>query len=232
MTEKEWARICAKISRYWQQREMSADAFGEWFDKLADLPAAAVEQAVDTLALERQWPPSLADLRDAAEPDERSADEAAQDLRRLIARGGGAYRDTDRDGVPASRDPALDATIEAVGWGTLCNLDMTSASGWARFRDAYKSAQADLRRERWRAIAAGERPPPIAAALPPPGPPPDPADCPHDRVAVDRIASVCLDCGDGDHRDDPAEAVDPETARRQLQDAFAGRRAELEAGDE
>lgn len=221
MTHETWLRVCAKISRLWDQRDFSPESAESWYPYLADLDDAAVDQAVDVLALEREWPPSLADLREAAEPAERSPDDAARDLRKLIAQGGGAYRDTDTHGVPTSRDPALDAAVASVGWHTLCNLDMTSPSGWARFRDAYKSAQADLRRERRRAIAAGDVPPPEARPLALPSPP-EPEDCPHERVAFDRVGRVCLDC-DADLASEPPalDGVDPETAKKRLRQHFA-----------
>lgn len=142
MTQGEWLRVCATISRLWPHKPMPPEAAEAWFPLLADLDGSAVMAAVNTYALspDATWPPSLGELRADAEPPDRPWEDALGELRSLISRHG-SYATLGGKSRPRAEDPALDAVIEAYGWQQVCALDDTNPTTRAQFRDAYRGQQ-------------------------------------------------------------------------------------------
>lgn len=140
MTHSEWLRVCQRMTVLWPHRPMPPEAAEAWYPLLADLSGEAVMTAVNVYATREDatWPPSLGQLRAAAEPPERPWEDALADLRPLMARRGSHHP---RPPSSEVADPALDAVIDAYGWPALCNLELGNPTVRAQFRDAYKAQQ-------------------------------------------------------------------------------------------
>lgn len=152
MTQAEWLDCCALISALWPHRPLDPAAAQAWYPMLADLPGPRVESAVRAIALEADstWPPSLGQLRVAAEPADRPWEGAFADLRRLVARHGSYAPRPDPDEVA---DEALSAVIDAYGWRASCMLEPADPTVRAQWRDAYRAAQRRVREQHRRDVA-------------------------------------------------------------------------------
>lgn len=154
MTHSEWLRICQRMTMLWPHRPMPPEAAEAWYPLLADLPGAAIMAAVNTYALgpDATWPPSLGQLRAAAEPPDRPWEDALADLRPLMARRGSH---SPRPPSSEVEDPALDAVIDVYGWAGICAMEHGNPTARAQFRDAYR-AQQKAQREAGRRVHAAE----------------------------------------------------------------------------
>lgn len=152
MTQSEWMRVCAEISRLWPHKPMPTGAAESWFPYLAGIDAVTVRAAVGAHATSSSWPPSLAELLTATQPPARGWEDALGGLRRLVSNCGGIY------GAPPTvddhGDPALQEVIDAYGWRAICNLEAGDSTVRAQFRDAYKAAQARQREQTLRDLAS------------------------------------------------------------------------------
>ena len=137
MRESEWIDAARYLSRVWPSRPVGPETAETWYPALRGYPAEDVFAALQRLAVSHSRPPSLADIVEAIEGAEDDGWlPALGELRRLIARSGGIYcRER-----PTPDDPALAAVIDSLGWRTVCNLDPSSSSDRAQFRDAYRAA--------------------------------------------------------------------------------------------
>lgn len=71
MTKGEVARLHAMMTTYWPNLTRGTDPEAmvkAWALALPDLPLAAAERGVIDLAATLKWPPSLAEVREAARP--------------------------------------------------------------------------------------------------------------------------------------------------------------------
>lgn len=136
MNHSEWLSVCGEMSRLWPRQPMPPEACEAWYPLLADLDGQAVREAVKAIALEpgNQFPPSLGDLRAAAEPCKLATwEQALAEIRALVHKVG-AYR-----GPPEVDDPVLAELIEVYGWQSLCAMNLADSTARAQFRDTHRS---------------------------------------------------------------------------------------------
>lgn len=153
MTHDEWMTCCAALCELWPQRPMPPESAEAWYPLLADLDGQTVLAAIQAVALDpaNTWPPSLGELRAAAEPMPRSWEDALGSLRRLMARRGVYDPPPEPDELG---DDALADVIDSYGWAAICSLNPRDTTDRAQFRDAYRAAQTRQREQTRRGIAA------------------------------------------------------------------------------
>jgi hypothetical protein len=150
MTGPEVVQLFALISTYWPNFHVpkapeAAVAFRDaWLRLLSDLDNAAVVAAVDSLAAEaRDFPPPPGVIRHRAVQLQAGAggpgvDEAWAEVQAEIGRVGWTVA-LDPDRKPLFSHPSITATVEAMGWKTLCESENPMADR-AHFIKLYGSA--------------------------------------------------------------------------------------------
>lgn len=159
MTIDEWLECCALIGELWPHKPMPPSSAETWYELLADLDGRTVATAIRTYATgpDATWPPSLGQIRQAAQPPRRPWSDALADMSATICRVGAYQR------PPDFGDAAIDAYIaSAGGWQTLCaTFNSNDPTVRAQFRDAYTAAQNYQADHDRRELAAGN----VATAL-------------------------------------------------------------------
>lgn len=143
MNAAEWLDVAAQMCDLWPHQPLPPDTAKLWFPHLADLPADRVRFAVNRLATEQKFRPSLAELRETAEPQRR------RDYADAFAELAAAVRNVGMYQLrPTFADAALDAVVVNRGWVALCRVDLNASTVRAQLRDEYHAAQSALSGER------------------------------------------------------------------------------------
>lgn len=157
MTHSEWLSICGEMCRLWPRQPIPPETAESWYPLLANLDGRDVADAVRAIALDpdNRFPPTVGQLRDAADSSRtRHWEDALAELARL-ARQVGAYKPK-----PTIADPALEAVIDAWGWQGVCRMNAADSTARAQFRDTYNAAAERVAEHQRRQIAgqAGHAP--------------------------------------------------------------------------
>lgn len=159
MTPSEWAENVAHMAALWPHHSFDPATAEAWFPLLAALDAGQVRAAIDAIALEpgNRFPPTVGQLRAAAEGSRtRHWEDALAELARL-ARQVGAYKPK-----PSIGDPALEAVVGAWGWQGVCRMNTADPTTRAQFRDTYQAAAERVADDQRRQIAGHTAPAPRA----------------------------------------------------------------------
>lgn len=148
MTRTEFAKITAAIKAYYPQANiLPNEAAAElWFRQLADIPYETAVVALNKWVSVNKWPPSIADIREAALDVSTDAipdwSEAWETVLNAIRRFG-PYRQTE---AMESLDDMTRTVVRRLGFMTLCSSENVAADR-ANFRTIYQMAAERKRRE-------------------------------------------------------------------------------------
>jgi hypothetical protein len=174
VTKAEAAKLVAVLIAAYPSAKLGPDTAGIYERMLVDIDYAEANAAVERLLATSKWPPTIAEIREAAlalnAGEIKPGGEAWGRVLRAICRHGrnrtpGVHFDLDGDTV------ALDV-VRALNWRELCDSDNPSADR-ARFIELYDQLAATARRrqlseglpamQRFRALHAARRTPELAA---------------------------------------------------------------------
>lgn len=148
MTRIEFAKIGAAIRAYYPQGNiLPTEAAAElWFRQLADIPYETAVVALNKWVAVNKWPPSIADIREAALDVSTDAipdwSEAWETVLNAIRRFG-PYRQTE---AMESLDDMTRTVVRRLGFMTLCSSENVAADR-ANFRTIYQIMAERKRRD-------------------------------------------------------------------------------------
>lgn len=137
MTESETAQCVALLKGAYPRQDVSEETARVYEMFLSDLPFAEGRAAVVEIVATSRFFPAIAEIREVVAETVSGApalDEAWLEVQE-------AFRYVGADGRPGFSHPAIVATVNAIGWRTMC-LSTTPGIERAAFRDFYKSARA------------------------------------------------------------------------------------------
>lgn len=148
MTKIEFAKIAAAIRAYYPQGNiLPNEAAAElWFRQLEDIPYQTAVIALNKWVAVNKWPPSIADIREAALDVSTDAipdwSEAWETVLNAIRRFG-PYRQTE---AMKSLDDMTRTVVRRLGFMTLCSSENVAADR-ANFRTIYQIMAERKRRD-------------------------------------------------------------------------------------
>lgn len=144
MRPTDWAAVALEVHALWPQARWDEVTVERAGALVADLDGRLVLAAVHTLAAEgREFPPPPGVIRSRAV--ELASADTAPDVDQAWAEVRGAMATVGSWGVPELSHPAVAATVDAMGWKTLCRSEDQMADR-AHFLRLYGAATARARR--------------------------------------------------------------------------------------
>ena len=148
MTYKEFAKMAAAMRAYYPREKILPDNASRdlWYKHLEDIPYETAVVALNKWVSVNKWPPTIADLREAALEVSTDAipdwSEAWETVLNAIRRFG-PYRQTE---AMESLDDMTRTVVRRLGFMTLCSSENVAADR-ANFRTIYQIMAERTRRE-------------------------------------------------------------------------------------
>ena len=148
MTYKEFAKMAAAMRAYYPREKILPDNASRdlWYKHLEDIPYETAVVALNKWVSVNKWPPTIADLREAALEVSTDAipdwSEAWETVLNAIRRFG-PYRQTE---AMESLDDMTRTVVRRLGFMTLCSSENVAADR-ANFRTIYQIMAERKRRE-------------------------------------------------------------------------------------
>jgi hypothetical protein len=136
MTAEEVTALLAVAKANWPRTEVTPAMVALWSGMLGDLGVAEATAAMHAHIAESQWWPTIADIRGRAARAAVGApapEEALAEMVRGISKFGRARS-------PKWSHPAIEATVDAMGWVSICDSPADLIAVRARFLELYDSA--------------------------------------------------------------------------------------------
>ena len=138
MTKKEFAAFVAALKTYYPKDNLipNGEAVGLWYDILGDLSYDTASAALKEWVATRKWPPTIAEIREAAAEITYGAitdwsdgwDQAMKAIHRY-----GAW---DAESALGEMDDLTKATVRRIGYANLC-LSMNLSIERSEFHKSY-----------------------------------------------------------------------------------------------
>lgn len=146
-TKSDIAKLLTLIAAAWPRFEPSADKVNIWHEMLNDIPSPVLGASIKRLIAEREWPPSISDVRKEAigllEPEKITPAEAWGQVQNAV-KTYGYYRA--KEGV-STLSPRVKKAVDCIGWSNICNSENVSVIR-GQFMKMYEQIQEQEYKER------------------------------------------------------------------------------------
>lgn len=145
MNKSEWIKTALVLKTAYEKDGFlgAPEKVNVWYEMLKDLDGERVAAAAMKHICTQKWPPTIAEIRALAVPNETKPwGEAWEDVLRAIR----LYGIYDERGALDSMEPQTKATVKRLGWKNLC-ISENVAVDRANFRMIYEADQEEAKRQ-------------------------------------------------------------------------------------